>query len=321
MTRLLPVIQTVVLVGSVLAGGMALGADPSPSAPAPGVTPAPPPPPTPGGPPPAAMPPPAAATPADAPPAAPNDFNRPPASATATPAGVVAHQPGDDNMASDHSYGFGARGRLVSVPAFMLNLFTKKNVPLTSYATALEVFRRGQNFDVSFALGYQNMSPGDGNWLGRGKDAAVDTDFVQFRGLSFISADASFIWRTMFNEWFGMHYGAGIGIGIVRGKMLRTSNSGCTEANAGNTAACRPIVCPPAGCSEATLKATEGGGVDEVGNPHRFADPDVPGAIPIVNVVVGATFKIPNLRGWEARLEGGFYDAFFLGAGVAYVLW
>jgi hypothetical protein len=302
-----------------MTGGVALAADP---APAPGIAPAPSPPPepTPGGPQ-RAMPPPTAAAPAaDAPPAAPHDINRPP-SGSGSPAGVVANTPGDDNMASDHSYGFAARGRLISVPAFLLNVFTKKNVPLTSYATALEVFRRGQNFDVAFALGYQNMSPGDGNWLGRGKDAAVDTDFVQFRGLGFISFDASFIWRTMFNEWFGMHYGAGIGIGIVRGKMLRTSNSGCTEANAGNTADCRPIVCPPAGCSEAALKATEGGGVDEVGNPHRFADSDVPGAIPIVNVVVGATFKIPNLRGWEARLEGGFYDAFFLGAGVAYVLW
>jgi hypothetical protein len=45
---------------------------------------------------------------------------------------------------------------------------------------------------------------------------------------------------------------------------------------------------------------------------------DVPPAVPIFNVQLGLDFRVPTIRGWEARIEGGFYDAFFLGGGVGY---
>jgi hypothetical protein len=45
---------------------------------------------------------------------------------------------------------------------------------------------------------------------------------------------------------------------------------------------------------------------------------DVPPAVPIFNVQLGVDFRVPKLRGWEARLEGGFYDAFYLGGGIGY---
>jgi len=37
-----------------------------------------------------------------------------------------------------------------------------------------------------------------------------------------------------------------------------------------------------------------------------------------VNLLVGVDFRLPQVRGWEARIEGGFYDAFFLGGAVGY---
>jgi hypothetical protein len=218
------------------------------------------------------------------------------------------------------SYGVGARLRWVSVPKWMLNLFTKKNVPLSSYAVAGEFYRRKGEFDFILSIGYQNMSPPDGNWLGKNHDASIDTDYVQFKGLGFAGVDLSFVWHTFFNDWFGMHYGAGLGLGIVTGHMLRTSNfSGCTEANAGDYTKCHPIGadCPPSGCTDASLAAL-GPGPDDPQMPHRFTDGDVPPVLPIVNVVVGVDFRLPRVRGWEAKLEGGFYDAFFLGGGVGY---
>ena len=45
---------------------------------------------------------------------------------------------------------------------------------------------------------------------------------------------------------------------------------------------------------------------------------DVPPAVPIFEVQLGVDFRVPKLRGWEARLEGGFYDAFYLGGGIGY---
>jgi hypothetical protein len=255
------------------------------------------------------MPPPAAAEPDETP---------PPGTGPAVPMGgavgaAATARPGNV------SYGLGARLRWVSVPGWMLNLFTKRNVPLSSWSSALEFYRRKGEFDFIVSIGYQNMSPPDGNWLGRGHDAAIDTDYVQFKGLAFWGIDASFVWHTFFNDWMGMHYGAGLGLGIMTGQMLRTSNAGCTEANAGNVAACHPIAvaCQNGVCSDADL-AKLGPGVDDPADPHRFADPNVPPALPIVNVLVGMDFRLPHVRGWEAKIEGGFYDAFFLGGGVGY---
>jgi hypothetical protein len=138
------------------------------------------------------------------------------------------------------------------------------------------------------------------------------------------------VWHTFFTDWVGMHYGAGLGLGIVTGHILRTSNgtgagptaatsSLCNDATAGDYTKCHPIgaICPPSGCTDASLAAL-GPGPDDPQNPHRFTDPNVPPALPIVNVLVGFDFRLPHVRGWEAKVEGGFSDAFFLGGGVGY---
>jgi hypothetical protein len=214
--------------------------------------------------------------------------------------------------------------RWVSVPSWMLNLFTAKNVPLSSWGTGLGVYGRRGNFSIMGSFNYMNMSPPDGNWLGKGHPADTDTDYVQFRSLALWAIDVSFIWDAMFTDWFGMHWGAGIGVGIVSGHILRTSNgSGCTDANAGDVTQCHPVVCQTGPCTEMQLAGTElpnngGAMADNSVNPHRFTETSVPPALPIVNVVVGVDFRLPKTKGWEATIEGGFYDAFVLGFSVGY---
>jgi hypothetical protein len=259
--------------------------------------------------------------PSEMPPPTATEAAAPPAAETAPPlAGALA---ATADRAPNVSYGAGLRLRWVSVPKWMLNWFTKENVPLSSYAVAGEFYRRKGEFDFIVSIGYQNMSPRDGNWLGKGHDPSFDTDYVQFKGLGLVGIDASFVWHTFINDWFGLHYGAGIGIGIVTGHMLRTSNgSALCATNPGDYTKCYPVIfepqgCPASGCSDAALKA-RGDGPDDPANPHRFTDPNVPPALPIVNVLVGVDFRLPRVRGWEAKIEGGFYDAFFLGGGIGY---
>ena len=106
------------------------------------------------------------------------------------------------------------------------NLFTKKNVPLSSWGTGIEFFRRKANFDFVLSFSYQNMSPPRRatGWA-RAHDAA---DRHRLRRSSTTSRcwapTCSFVWHTNFNEWFGIHYGAGIGVAWVRGDILRISN-------------------------------------------------------------------------------------------------
>jgi hypothetical protein len=194
-------------------------------------------------------------------------------------------------------YGAAARLRWVSVPKWLLNAFTKQNVPLSSWGTGLELFRRKGNFEFAVAFSYQNMSPSDGNWLGSSANPLTETNFVHFDNFAMYGFDASLIWHTYLNDWFGLRYGAGFGVGILSGHIVRTyaHNGQCTAANAGDTSVCRPGP-----------------------NDQPFASDSVPPAVPILNVDVGVDFRIPRVKGLEARLDGGFYDAFFLGGGVGY---
>jgi hypothetical protein len=266
---------------------------------------------------PAAMPPPTPAMPPPAEAAAPRPGGAPDAARAGAPAGELVDDAGATRPA-DLSYGAGVRLRWVTVPAWMLNLFTDRNVPLSSWGTGIEFFRRKANFDFVASFSYQNMSPPPGNWLGKDHPANIDTDYVQFNNLALWGVDVSFVWHTMFNEWVGLRYGAGIGVGIVQGQILRTSNSGCTDENAGDLTMCNPMgsTCTGESCTLSPASLTPG--PDSPGNPHRFADPNVPPVLPIVNILVGLNFRLPQVRGWEAKIEGGFYNAFFLGTGVGY---
>ena len=197
---------------------------------------------------------------------------------------------------ADLAYGVSAQLRWVSVPGWLLNAFTKQNVPLSSWGTGISVFRRKANFDIALSFNYQNMSPSDGNWLGSSNNAATDTSLLQFQSFVMYGIDFSFLWHNYFTDWFGIHYGAGVGIGILGGHIERTKNlTGCTDANVADTSMCKP-------------------------GPNSTTGPlaDVPPAVPIFNVQVGVDFRLPKVRGWEARLEGGFYDAFYLGGGIGY---
>jgi hypothetical protein len=242
----------------------------------------------------------------------------PEAGTVAAPAAVK-----DPNAAQ---YGLAFRARWISVPSWFLGLFTQKNVPLSSYSVGLEGYRRKvdrddphRTWELAVGIGFQDMSMPDGYWLGKGKDASVDTDLVQAKNFGLITMDAAFVSRQYFSRYFGIHYGAGLGLAVVRGKIMRTSatsngQGGFTVQSNGQT-----ICDASAKCNEAALVRTQTGQDNGPGDPHRFEETSVPGAIPIINLLFGVDFPIPDAKGLEFRLEGGFFDAFFIGGAGGYV--
>ena len=228
--------------------------------------------------------------------------------------------------------GFAARWRYVSVPSWFLGLFSQKNKALSTFnCWALEGYWRkhdkddhNRTWEIVASVGYQDMSPPDGFWLGKGKQLTQDTDLVQAKGLGLITFDAAYVLRQYFSPYFGIHYGAGLGLGYVRGKVLRTSAT-CNPST-GDCEVVIPGVCggqyPP--CDEQQIKASESSGGRDLGpiNPHRYQETSVPSAIPIINLLFGLDFPIPlpDKSNLEFRLEGGFYDAFFIGLTAGYVL-
>ena len=217
-------------------------------------------------------------------------------------------------------WSLGARLRYISVPGFLE--FTQVNHPLNSASFALEGIRRKGDADIVFALDFSFMSPGDGNWLGNGKNAATDTDFLQFKGLNVIGLEATWIWHVMINKWAQFEWGVGGGLGIVTGKLLRISDGtpGCAS-NPGDVVACHPIVCATGPCTDAELAAHQApSGVhnDSPTAPQQFEDDNVPPVIPIIHILVGGVFQVSDKM--RVRVEGGFHDAFFLGIASEYAL-
>jgi len=251
------------------------------------------------------------------------------AEAAAKPGVAAAVPPRRDPSAP--LYGIAARWRYIMVPGWFLDFFTQKNSPLyTPGSFGLEGFRRkvdkddpNRSWELNVGVGYQNMSPPDAYWLGKGKQKDQDTDLVQARDLSLITMDAAFISRQYFNKYFGIHYGAGLGLGIVRGKILRTSarqqaDGSFRVINTQGVEMCGAD--PSSTCKDQLLNQSQGQADGGPYQPHRFQETSVPGALPIINLLLGIDVRapLPNGQALEFRLEGGFFDAFFIGTSVGY---
>lgn len=249
------------------------------------------------------------------------EFQVPAPAPTVAEGGVATGGAEEEEAPKDLHYGVAGRMRWVSVPHWLLGLFTEHNQSLSSYHAGFELYRRKGEHDLVLGFSYQNMSPPDGNWLGKNESPEEKTDFVQFKNFGIIGLDFAFIWHKNFNDYFGIHYGAGIGVAFITGKILRTSSQGCTKDNLGDYQTCKPVVCTNALDCETQLKQTEAKGgrsVDEPKDPSRFKDENAPPVVPIVNITTGIDFHVPQAKGLEFRIEGGFYDAFFAGGAISY---
>ena len=170
---------------------------------------------------------------------------------------------------------------------------------------------------------YQNMSPPDGNWLGKGaRTPMTDTDYVQFDGPRAVGR------RRLVHLALDVHR-------LVRHALRRRhrrrhrrrrhpahqqrSRRSAPRRTPATSAQCHPVGALPNGSGgHRPLAAVAHARARRSEQPAPLRDPNVPPVLPIVNIVVGFDFRLPQVRGWEAKIEGGFYNAFFLGGGVGY---
>lgn len=238
----------------------------------------------------------------------------PPASDPAAPAGTkVATK-------KEVTYGAGFQFRGIFVPTWFLGMFLDHSTGLASVSLGGEFVRRKGNLDIVASLNFGFYSPPDGNFLGNGKQPAVDTDYIQFDGLNVLALDVAFIWHHEFTPWLSLVYGAGLGLGFVIGDIYRISNyqGKCTHDNLDDFGQCNPV--PPGG-DQASWNANreaylangchqEGG--DSPTSPCQFREDDVWPVVPIVHLLIGVNFKINEQ--FSVRVDGGFHNAFYFGA-------
>jgi hypothetical protein len=218
-------------------------------------------------------------------------------------------------------YQLGARVRGIFVTHAMLQPYLAANTgtSMESWAVGTEFIYRRRSYDVVTSVDFSWLDVHDGNYLGADHDPSLDTHYVQFRGLSFISADVSIIGHTKFSRWLELRYGGGLGLGAVLGDILLTNNGPqCTKQNAADINQCYPVgIRLGQPDTEQKLKATEGTGVDTAQTPHRHVSNDKPPVMGVVNILVGLRFyPAPH---WAITYELGFRNAIFTGLGVHYL--
>ena len=212
----------------------------------------------------------------------------------------------------DVSYGFGLQVRGIFVPSWFLKLFLEESTSLNSASIGAEFIRRKGNFDLIASMNFGFYSPPDGNYLGRGKAPAVDTDYVVFRNLNVLAFGVTFIWHHDFLKWLSLVYGAGLGFGVVLGDIYRISNGtgGCVT-NPGDTSQCYP-----AGMDlnnrETWLANRQCSGGDSPGSPCQVREDGKWPVIPIVHLLIGLNFKVTDQI--SIRADMGWHDCFYGGA-------
>jgi hypothetical protein len=216
-------------------------------------------------------------------------------------------------------YQLGARLRGIFVTEAMLAPFLAARTSMESVSVAAELIYRTRKFDVVTSLDYSHWPVKDGNYLGAGNPPDLDTKYVEFRGLGFLSADVSLIAYHHVNKWMDIRYGGGLGLGVVFGTVLATNNwTNCTLANVSDLSQCHPVNVDLTGPNkEQQLAATEAPGQrDTAQNPHRTVRPEKPPVLPVINLVFGLRFLLhPRV---SLTVETGFRNSVFVGAGAHY---
>lgn len=204
-----------------------------------------------------------------------------------------------------------ARARAITVPGFLLDLFLDqhgshwsdghKNM---SYGGEF-VWRRGDDFELGFAVDYADLSmPGDFFLEKDGDPQKADWAIVDLQLLSVVF---SAYWFWNIQPWFAPYVGGGIGPGFIMGNITyyQPDRSHLCYSDLGQNLSTAPPSC----------FLPDGEPDPEAIN---FDQPDiedrVPPLIPVLNITAGARFTIANHM--VLKLEAGFYDYFFAGAAI-----
>lgn len=217
-----------------------------------------------------------------------------------------AHSPAEEE--NKPYYFLGARFRLLWIPSFLVNLFADvEDWPgAINPGTGLEFTYRKNRFDIVAALWWQGFSATPGFMKGQGD---MSSEMEQIRpGLNAFYLSADFLWSYPFNDIVAFTYGAGLGVGLVTGSLIRTE----AFSQGGSWHKCSG---PGSGEGDSSAYCEVGGhyGVDEADSGG-----DVPPVVPWIALDLGLRIK-PH-RNFMMRVDLGIGLGFFLGVSGNYGL-
>ncbi|MDB4952502.1 MAG: hypothetical protein JWO36_71 [Myxococcales bacterium] len=195
------------------------------------------------------------------------------------------------------AWGMGVKVRRAWVTPYVQKLFMG-DVPGTATmdGAGLDFTRRTGSSEVVFGFGYDRLDAIDGYYLEKGGDPLVPgkVDYVTFHNPHWWTAELSIINHAQIHKFLEFRYGAGIGLGLIRGTILKTSAI-CTGSNIQQD--CMP---DPAGML--------------MNHPA-----DIPPVLPVVNILVGLQFR--PFEFLHIHLDAGLHTVPYVTLGATLYLW
>lgn len=194
-------------------------------------------------------------------------------------------------------FGFGVSGRQIQLTRGFMEIFTEEAPPGTrTDGVSVEFARRGKDLEFVLGFGYDNLEATNGNYLQSGGDPSVagQVDYTNFTGFHWFSVDATLVSYLELHRILSIRYGAGLGVGVVRGEVTRTDQI-CSSDNLR-----RDCVPDPNGEQQQEVV-------------------DLPPALPIIHAHAGLQFR--PLKGLALNIDAGIRNVPYLGASAMFYLW
>lgn len=194
-------------------------------------------------------------------------------------------------------WGFGVQVRQLHASRWALERFWE-DVPggAKENGIGINFTRRSPTLEFVFTLGYDELDARDGNYLELGEDPLEPGTVanLDFQKLAQITIEGTIIGRAKLHKILMIRYGAGLGIGIVRGEVIQTDQL-CTSDRIQEDCAADP-------------------------DGEKMNEPaDVPPVLPVVNILVGLEFR--PVKPISVHLDVGLHTVPYVGVGATLYLW
>lgn len=211
--------------------------------------------------------------------------------------GVPAVATADDKPEKPIEWGIGAQVRRSHVSVGLQKIFLDDSPGAATQDGGDVVFvRRSHALDVVVGFGYDPIHAVEGYYLSKGGDPMVsgDVDYVTVdKKLSWFTVDFTFIGRAKLHKVLSLRFGAGLGLGLIRGHAYRTSAI-CTSERIQ-----RDCMVDPAG--------------------ERQDEPVNVPVLPVLNLVTG--LELRPVRWFAIHADVGLHTAPYVGVGLTLYPW
>jgi hypothetical protein len=202
-----------------------------------------------------------------------------------------------ESTKQDIDWGFGAKVRRSHASKRFQKLFVGDTPgPATQDGVGVEFTRRIERVEIVLGLGFDRLDGRDGYYLEKGEDPLEPgtVDYLDFDRLSWFTIEVTAVGHLQLHKILGLRYGAGLGVGIVRGEARKT-DALCTSDNLQQDCVLDPL----------------GTDVDK----HVDLWP----VLPVVNLLAGVEFR--PMRALAIYVDAGLHTVPYVSAGATLYLW